>query len=222
MFWEIWFNMDEDLAIINSNTRNEKIKNFFINNKKKFIIILSTLVLLSISYFGYNELKEKKKIDLSNLYNATIIEYSENNKDLTLNKLTDIINKKDPTYSPLSLYFIIDNELILDQKKINEFFDILINKVTLEKEVKNLIIYKKALFNADSASEKDLLDILKPIINSESIWKSHALYLLGEYFYSKNEKQKSKEFYNQIVTLDNANQDLKIIAQKRLNRDLSE
>ncbi len=214
--------MDEDLAIINSNTRNEKIKNFFINNKKKFIIILSTLVLLSISYFGYNELKEKKKIDLSNLYNATIIEYSENNKDLTLNKLTDIINKKDPTYSPLSLYFIIDNELILDQKKINEFFDILINKVTLEKEVKNLIIYKKALFNADSASEKDLLDILKPIINSESIWKSHALYLLGEYFYSKNEKQKSKEFYNQIVTLDNANQDLKIIAQKRLNRDLSE
>ena len=63
---------------------------------------------------------------------------------------------------------------------------------------------------------------LKPIINSKSVWKSHALYLLGEYFYSKNEKQKSKEFFNQIITLDNANQDLKIIAQKRLNRDLSE
>ncbi len=214
--------MDEDLAIINSNTRNEKIKNFFINNKKKFIIILSTLILLLISYFGYNELKEKKKIDLSNLYNATIIDYSEKNKDITLNKLIDIINKKDPTYSPLSLYFIIDNELIRDNGKINELFDILIEKVSLKKEIRNLIIYKKALFNADNVKEKDLLDILKPIINSKSVWKSHALYLLGEYFYSKNEKQKSKEFYNQILSLENANQDLRIIAQKRLNRDLSE
>ena len=45
---------------------------------------------------------------------------------------------------------------------------------------------------------------------------------MAEYFYSKNEKQKSKEFFNQIVTLDNANEDLKIEAQKRLNRDLSD
>ena len=61
-----------------------------------------------------------------------------------------------------------------------------------------------------------------PLINSESVWKSHALHLMAEYFYSKNEKQKSKEFFSQIITLENANQDLKIEAQKRLNRDLSE
>ena len=214
--------MEEDLAIINSNTRNEKIKNFFLNNKKKIFIILSILILLLIGYFGYKELREKQKINLSNLYNITIIDYSEKNKNITLNKLIDIINKKDPTYSPLSLYFIIDNQLIQDSGKINELFDVLIKKVSLEKEIRNLIIYKKALFNADNIKEKDLLDILKPIINSKSVWKSHALYLLGEYFYSKNEKQKSKEFYNQILSLENANQDLKIIAQKRLNRDLSE
>ena len=214
--------MEEDLAIINSNTRNEKIKNFFLNNKKKILIILSILILLLIGYFGYKELREKQKINLSNLYNITIIDYSEKNKNITLNKLIDIINKKDPTYSPLSLYFIIDNQLIQDSGKINELFDVLIKKVSLEKEIRNLIIYKKALFNADNIKEKDLLDILKPIINSKSVWKSHALYLLGEYFYSKNEKQKSKEFYNQILSLENANQDLKIIAQKRLNRDLSE
>ena len=71
-------------------------------------------------------------------------------------------------------------------------------------------------------NENELLDILKPIINSESIWKSQALYLMAEYFYSKDEKQKSKEFFNQILTLENANQDIKIEAQKRLNRDLSE
>ena len=64
--------------------------------------------------------------------------------------------------------------------------------------------------------------MLNPIINSKSIWKSHALYLLAEYFYSKNEKQKSKEFFSQIVSLENANSDLKRESQKRLNRDLSD
>ena len=214
--------MEEDLAIINTNTRNEKIKNFFINNKKKLIIFLLIIILFLIGFFGYNEFKDNQKIKLSNLYNSTIINYSDENKALTTDKLVDIINKEDPTYSPLSLYFIIDNNLIKDKKKINDLFDILIKKISLEKEIKNLIIYKKALFNADDIVEKDLLDILKPIINSESVWKSHALYLLGEYFYSKNEKQKSKEFFNQIITLDNSNYDLKVIAQKRLNRDLSE
>ena len=71
-------------------------------------------------------------------------------------------------------------------------------------------------------SENDLLQILNPIINSESIWKSHSLYLMAEYFYSKGQKQKAKEFFNQIVVLPNANYDIKIETQKRLNRDLSE
>ncbi len=214
--------MDEDLAIINSSTRNEKIKNFFFNNKKKFIIILLIAFLFLLSFLGYNEFRERQKIKISNQYNTIIINYSEKNKNSTVKKLIDLINKKDPTYSPLSLYFIIDNDLISEQKKINELFDILIKQVPLEKEIQNLIIYKKALFNAEDILEKDLLNILKPVINSESIWKSHALFLLGEYFYSKNEKLKSKEFFNQIINLDNANQDLKINSQKRLSRDLSE
>ena len=101
-------------------------------------------------------------------------------------------------------------------------FDVLIKKTSLDKEIKNLIIYKKALFNADFANESDLLNILNPLINSQSVWKSHALYLMAEYFYSKDQKQKSKEFFNQIINLENSNQDIKLQSQKRLNRDLSE
>jgi hypothetical protein len=48
--------------------------------------------------------------------------------------------------------------------------------------------------------EVDLLNILNPIINSDSVWKSHALYLMAEFFYDKSEKQKAKEFFNQILT----------------------
>ena len=45
---------------------------------------------------------------------------------------------------------------------------------------------------------------------------------MAEYFYSKNEKQKSKEFFNQIISLENSNEEIKVESQKRLNRDLSE
>ena len=72
--------MDEDISIINTNTRNERIKNFFINNRKRLIIILVLAVLILISFFGYGEYKKNKKIDISNLYNLTIIEFSENTK----------------------------------------------------------------------------------------------------------------------------------------------
>ena len=122
----------------------------------------------------------------------------------------------------MSLYFIIDNNLVSDDKKINSLFDILIKKTPLEEEIKNLVIYKKALFNADKAQENNLLNILNPLINSQSVWKSHALYLMAEFFYSKDQKQKSKEFFNQIISLENANPDIMLQTQKRLNRDLSE
>jgi len=214
--------MDEDLSIINTNTRNEKIKNFFLKNKKKLITFLLVLILILLSFFAYKEFKKRQKIQISNLYNSTILSYSKKNRDLIISNLEKIILKKDTTYSPLSLYFIIDNGLIDNLNRINSFFDILINETPLEKEIRNLIIYKKGLYNADQVDENTLINILNPIINSESVWKSHALYLLAEYFYSKNEKKKSKEFFETILTTENANQNLIIESQKRLSRDLSE
>ena len=214
--------MDEDLAIIDTNTRNEKIKNFLLNNKRKIIIFLSLIFIILLCYFGLNELKKKQKLEISNLYNSTIIDYSKNRKKDVLKNLISVINKKDATYSPLSLYFIIDNDLLNENDKINELFNILIDETSLEKEIKNLIIYKKALFNADYISENELLKILKPIINSESIWKAHSLYLVAEYFYSKNEMKKSKEFFDQILIVENPPQDILKETQKRLNRDFGE
>mgnify|MGYP001452626866 CR=1 FL=1 len=214
--------MDEDISIINSNTRNEKIKNFFLNNKKKLIVFLILAVILLISFFGYGEFKDYQKQKVSNLFYSTIINYEESKKEKTTKKLIEIIELKDPTYSPLSLYYILDNNLISNTDQINILFDILIDNISLENEIKNLIIYKKGLYNADKISENELLEILNPIIKSESVWSSHALYLLAEFFYSKNQKQKSKEFFNQIINSKKPNPDIVTEAQKRLNRDLSD
>ena len=214
--------MEEDLSIINTNTRNEKIKNFFVNNKNKIISGIIILIIIIVGVFTYDKYLINKKKDISDSYNSIIIDYSEKTKEKTASSLIEIIKKKDPTYSPLSLYFIIDNNLVSDQSKINSLFDILINDTSLDSEINNLIIYKKALFNADNAQEGDLLNMLNPLINSKSVWKSHSLYLMAEYFYANNQKQKAKEFFNQIIALENSNPDIRLQAEKRLNRDLSE
>ena len=214
--------MDEEITIIDSNTRNEKIINFFINNKKNLIIGFSIILITIIGYLSMNEIKERSKIKLANQFNITIMNFKVENKQTTIDQLIQLINKNDDTYSPLSLYFLIDNNLIDNKNEINSLFDELINETKLDEEIKNLIIYKKALFNSDFVSENDLLRILNPIINSESIWKSHSLYLIAEYFYSKNQKQKAKEFFSQILIIPNANSEIKMESQKRLNRDLGE
>ena len=214
--------MDEEISIINSNSRSEKVRNFFVNNKNKIISLVVILIVVLVGVFSFEKYQTNKKKEISNKFNSTTISYSEKTKELTAKKLVEIINEQDPTYSPLALYFIIDNQLISNDSEINSYFDILIDEISLDKEIKNLVIYKKALFNADQAQESELLNMLNPLIKSESVWKSHALYLMAEYFYSKDQKQKSKEFFNQIVSLENSNSDIKLQAEKRLNRDLSD
>ena len=109
--------MDEDISIINTNTRNEKIKNFFIQNRNKIISILGVIIILLISYFAFGEYQDSKRIKISDSFNSIIINYSERNKQKTADDLIQIVNEKNPTYSPLSLYFIIDNGLISEKKK---------------------------------------------------------------------------------------------------------
>ena len=214
--------MDEETALIDANTRNEKIKNFLVNNKSKILTIIISIVVLLLLFFGYGEYKKRNKISVSDEFNSLTIGYNKENNTKILTGLINVIKEKNPTYSPLALYFIIDNGLTDDKNQINEYFDILIEDTSLENEIKNLVIYKKGLYNADIVDEAGILKILKPIINSESVWKSHALYLLGEYFYSKQENQKAKDFFEQIVSLENSNLEIKTQAQKRLNRDLSD
>ena len=214
--------MEEDISIINNNTRSEKIKNFFIKNKNKLIIFFLTIILLIFGFFALKEYENSKKEKIAEEYNQASIKYFLGDKTKSKNELIEIIKYKDSTYSPLALYFLIDNQIDISKEETNQYFDLLIQEVKLDKEIRNLIIYKKGLFNSDFETENNLMAILKPVINSESIWKSHALYLMGEYFIYKNQKQKAKEFFDKIIALEDSNMDIKLQTQKRLRQDFSE
>ena len=214
--------MDQDIEIINNQTRLEKFNNFFKKNLKLIISIIVTFVFILIVIFSFQIYKTNKKNQIANKFNLTISMFDQGEQNKVISSMKEIINYKDSTYSPLALYFLIDNKIDLPNDEINNYFDIIINEVKLDDEIKNLIIFKKALFNSELETEDTMLKILKPLINSDSIWKSHALFLMGEYYYSNKEKQKSIEFFNKIIEVPNANPAIKLEAQRRIKRDLSD
>ena len=213
--------MDEEIEIINRNTRIEKLKNFLISKRKQIISFLILIVLILISFFGYQEFNTRNKEKLANKFNMLVTNFDNGQKNIN-NELIEIIKEKDKTYSPLAFFFLLDNDLITSKDEINSFFDLIINEVSVEKEIKNLTIYKKGLFNSEFVQENELLSILNPIIKSESMWKPQALYLMAEYYLSKDQKQKSKDFFDQILNIENISPKIKLEVQKRLRSEFSE
>jgi len=213
--------MSEEPQIISNNVKSNDLKNILLNNKKSIIVLLVIILLSLFTYFFYAEYKKDQKLQISQQYNSAVINYNKNNPSSSISGMKTIINLKDPTYSPLALYFLLDNDLLNNKDEVNQYFDVLIEDVKLEKEIVNLLIFKKGLYNSETASEDELLNIFYPLINSDNLWRSHALYIIAEYFFTKNEKLKSKEFFEKIIELENSNPQIKLEAQKRLQRDFS-
>ena len=215
--------MEEEIQIINENARKEKLKNFFLKNSKYLIFSISAIIILILAYFVYLEINSRNQSKLAEEYNYIVNNFNNlQNSEQSTERLIRIVEKKNSTYSPLSLYFILDNELVTEKNEINKYFDMVINIGSLEKEIKNLNIYKKAIYNSNFVDEAELVEILRPVTNSDSIWKSHSLFLLAEFFYFKENKAESKKLLNEIINYENSNPEIKLETQKRLSRDFSE
>ena len=213
--------MDEDIAIVNENTRISLIKNFFKNNSKKIAISVIFVITIVISFFAYDEIKKRKKEKIAVDYNRIIFNTDKYNQNDIKNEMIKIINEKVDTYSTLALYHLIDNNLIDDQNTISDLFDKVIS-INKEDELKNLIVFKKALYFSDKYTESKMLEILNPLLNSESIWKQHAFLLMGDYYFHKKQYTKSKEFFEKITQLSDVNPKIKLDVERRLNRDFNE
>jgi len=189
-------------------TKKSKLKKFYESNK--ILIFTSILVLIisiaSISFY-FNS-KEKEKILLSESYVMAKIYLENGDKSEATNILKEVIFANDSTYSTLSFFLILNQNLIDDYKELAVLFDHILENNNFETEMRNLLIYKKALFNSNFITESELLEDTKPLLNSETLWKPHTLLLLGDYFTYKNEYIKAKEFYTQILSINNLQKDL--------------
>ena len=189
-------------------TKKSKLKKFYESNK---ILIFSSILILII-FFGslsfYLEIKEKKKLLLSENYVQAKIYLENGDKIAATNMLKNLIFSNDPVYSTLSFFLILNRNLISDHQELSVLFDHLLENNKFENEVRNLLIYKKSVFNSNLANESELLEEVKPLLNSVTLWRPHALLLLGDYFVSKGEYLKAKEFYTQILSINNLQKDL--------------
>ena len=198
-------------------TQKSRLKIFYEKNKKIIFSTASIVFILIVSFIFYLDNLKKKKISLSDDYVQARI-YVENGKSKeALILLRSIVFSNDSYYSTLSFFYILEKNLITDRKKIMSLFNHILKKNKFDKEIENLIIFKKAIFESSYLDESDLLKTVGPLINNENLWKPHALMLMGDYFLSKKENLKAKEFYLQILDIKNLNKELYSQAKSQLS-----
>lgn len=177
-----------------NNSFQSKISNFIKKNFKNLIILLIFLILVLFSAFIYKDLQKKNEIKIAENYTQATIKFKENKSDEAKQLLENIIQKGHRFYSPLALYFIIDNNLEKDSFKIVSFFDRILLISSIDKENINLIKIKKTIFLFKLGEEEAIIKTLNPIINSDSVWRNMAINLISDYFLSKDQKAKAKEY----------------------------
>ena len=189
-------------------TKKSKLKKFYESNK---ILIFSVILIFIISLGAFNyylETIKKKKILLSENYLQAKIYLETGYKNEAINLLRELIFANDRTYSTLSFFLMLNRDLIGNYEEISSLFDHLLINNKYKEEEKNLLTYKKILFNSNFANETKLLEDSKLLLNKNTLWKPHVLLLLGDYFVSKNENLKATEFYTQILSINNLHKDL--------------
>jgi hypothetical protein len=178
--------------------KEKTIENFVLKLKQNIkslffagLILIASLILIMV----LNQKRQNNLIAISDQYYQAKILINNNRTSEGKNILESIILKKNKVYSPLSLYLIIDTNIEQDNKKITMFFDELIKIKKLSDENKNLIKIKKALYLSSFVKDEQLLiDLLNPIINSNSLWRTTAIEFMVKYFLHRNQKIKSNEY----------------------------
>ena len=182
------------MNIENQEIPKKSFKEFVKENKVIIISFLTLLVLGLLVFIGFNEYTKKKNLLVSENFNKAKILIDRNNNEEALKILEKIVYKNNKFYSPLSLNIILEKKLIKDKNKIISYFDEIISNLSVDLETKNLFIFKKTIFLGGDIEENELLKNLKPIIQSNSVWKNAVSNYIQKYYLSKKEYNKAKEF----------------------------
>jgi len=185
-------------------TKKSKLREFYESNKMWIFSTIFAFIIIIAGYSYYKDSKERKTILLSENYIQAKVYLESGNKTKALEILKNITFSNDATYSTLSFFMILNENLIDDRNEISKLFDHLLQNNKFNKEIENLLYYKKALFKSSSVNEEKFLEEVRPLLNSkEVLWKGHGLMLIGDFYFSKKEYIKAKDFYSQILTIKN-------------------
>ena len=147
---------------------------FLLNKHKTKIILIISIIILGIFLIVFlNIFNEKKNNEISEQFLKAGILLSSNQKNESKNILEKIVLSKNTFYSKLALNILIEKNLIKDEEKVLNLFEI-VEKVEKYKDQKDLIIFKKALFLIKNGNKSEGNKILNYLISSNSSVKSLA------------------------------------------------
>jgi len=196
------------------NLEKKTFKNILKANIRPLAILFTILILAGAFFLWLDYNNKNKRIKISENFIEAKVLLANNNYNGSLQILNNIVREKDRIYSPLSLFLIIDKNLEKDKKTILKHFDTVLSIGGLEKEDLNLIRLKKTIFISDFSEEQSVLDLLNPIINSNSVWKIQSLKFLGDYYFSLKQFKKAEQYYSVILKEKDLNVDTSEIKRK--------
>ena len=183
------------------NSQN-KLLNFLKANIKIFLYIFGILILIIAAIIWLSSSNKIKETKISNSFINAQILIEKGKKNEAEKILSNIVLEKNSPYSSLSLFLIIENKLIDNKEIIINYFDEVINNNSFKEEDLNLLRLKKAIYISDISMEQEILGLINPIINSNSVWKNHALKFLGDFYNSNGQQQKAKQYYSTLSEND--------------------
>ena len=95
-------------------TKKSKFREFYESYKIWIYSIIFGLIIIIVSYSYYKHSNERKKILLSENYIQAKVHLENENKDKAVEILKSIIFSNDSSYSTLSFFMILDENLIND------------------------------------------------------------------------------------------------------------
>ena len=187
------------------NSQN-KLLNFFKINLKLFIYIFVTLALIVVLIIWYTNNNNKKHTQVSDSFIEAQILLDKGKNNEAKDLLSNLVFKKNSPYSSLSLFLIIEHKLIDNKDTVINYFDEVMNNNSFKDEDLNLLKLKKAIYISDISKEQEIIKLLNPIINSNSVWRSHSLKFLGDFYYSNGQQQKAKQYYQSLSQIGEISQ----------------
>ena len=151
-----------------------EVQNFLKNNKKKVITSFILLIIAFIAFIFFNNYQSSKNEKVSEKFVQAEIYLSSDKKDESKQIYKEIILSKNKFYSLLALNEILDNDLEKNNEEVLRLFNI-IESIKVEKEQKNLIKLKKALYLMKISKNEEGKKLLSEIISDNSIWKDAAI-----------------------------------------------
>ncbi len=169
--------MDENLdkKIDNIN----RIINIYQKHKIKIYFLIAALLTISFSYIFFNIFQENKNNLVSEKYIEAGLYLAKDDKLKSKRLFEEIINEKNKFYSLLSLNALIEKNLEKDVEKILRYFEI-IETMNNSSEQKDLITLKKGLYLINNLKQKEGYQLLKNLVEKNSVLKSLALEILNK------------------------------------------